>query len=74
MGYGFGVFEDRFTGIPELGMSWSNESRDYSAGWRLLKEGSAAGALEILLEATHREDTDDGGSRNGIGFRLRAYW
>ncbi len=74
VGYGFGVFEDRFTGIPELGMSWTDESRDYSVGWRLLKERSDAGAFEILLEATHREDTDDGESRDGIGFRLRAYW
>ena len=29
-------------------------------GWCLLREGADASAFEILLEATHREDADDG--------------
>ena len=71
-GYGFGVFEDRLTGIPEFGVTWTGDSRKYSAGWRLLDERS--GAFEIQLEATHRRFTDDGGSDDGIGVRLGAYW
>ena len=74
VGYGIGIFGGRFTGIPELGVGWTDESRIYSLGWRLLKEGSNAGAIEMLLEATHREDTDDGESRDGIELRLKAYW
>ncbi len=73
VGYGFGVFGGRFTGMPELGMGWTDGGRDYSVGWRLLREGSEAGAFEMLLEATRRED-GDGGSRDGIGLRLRSYW
>ena len=72
VGYGIGIFEGRFTGIPELGVGWTDESRIYNLGWRLLKEGSNAGAFEILLEASHREDTDDGESRDRIGLRLKA--
>ena len=72
VGYGIGIFEGRFTGIPELGVGWTDESRIYNLGWRLLKEGSNAGAIEILLEASHREDTDDGESRDRIGLRLKA--
>ena len=71
-GYGFGVFEDRLTGIPEFGVTWSGDSRKYSAGWRLLNERS--GAFEIQLEATHRRFMDNGGSDDGIGMRLGAYW
>ena len=29
-------------------------------GWCLLREGADASAFEILLEATHKEDADDG--------------
>ena len=74
VGYGIGIFEGRFTGIPELGVGWTDESRIYSLGWRLLKEGSNAGAFEMLLEATHIRDTDDGESRDRIELRLKAYW
>ena len=72
VGYGIGVFEGRFTGIPKLGVGWTDESRIYSLGWRLLKEGSNAGAFEMLLEASHSRDTDDGESRDRIGLRLKA--
>ncbi len=72
VGYGIGVFDGRYTGIPELGAGWSDHGRDYTAGWRLRREGS--NTFEMLLEATHHEDGDDGGAWDEFGLRLRAFW
>ena len=35
LGYGLGLFGDRFTGTPNLGFGLSDSARDYRLGWRL---------------------------------------
>ena len=72
LGYGFPAFGDRFTSTPELGLGLSNGRREYSLGWRLNRiQGPAA--LELRLEATRREETNDNADPvHGIGFRLTA--
>ena len=72
-GYGFGVFGDRFTMTPEIGLGLSESGRDHSLGWRLTRAGSGPGSLELSLEAQRRESANDNTPpEHGIGFRLTA--
>ena len=71
MGYGFGAFGDRFTAIPQIGLGWSDDVRDYSVGWRLTPAESDA--FDLLLEATHRR-MDEGEPQQGINLQMRTYW
>ena len=60
-GYGFGAFGDRFTATPEIAVGLSNAARDYSLGWRLVRDGDApdGGSLELALEARRHETSTD---------------
>ena len=70
LAYGFPAFGGRFTSTPELGLGLSNGRREYSLGWRLNRVQGPA-ALELRLEATRREETNDNEDPvHGIGFRL----
>ena len=75
-GYGFGAFGDRFTATPEIAVGLSNTARDYSLGWRLVRDGDApnGGSLELALEARRRETATDRTipPELGIGFRLTS--
>ena len=72
LGYGFPAFGGRFTSTPELGLGLSNGHREYSLGWRLNRVQGPA-ALELRLEATRREETNDNADpMHGIGSRLIA--
>ena len=74
-GYGFGMFEGRFTGTPEIGLGLSEAGRDYSLGWRLTRAGSGAGSLDLSVEARRRESAnDDDPPEHGIGFAATARW
>ena len=74
-GYGFGMFEGRFTATPEIGLGLSEAGRDYSLGWRLTRAGSGAGSLDMSVEARRREsDNDDVPPEHGIGFAATARW
>ena len=74
-GYGFGMFEGRFTMTPEIGLGLSDAGRDYSLGWRLTRAGSGAGSLEFTFEARRRESAnDDTPPEHGIGFSVTARW
>ena len=74
-GYGFGMFGDRFTGTPEIGLGLSEAGRDYSLGWRLTRAGSGAGSLDLSVEARRRESAnDDVPPEHGIGFTATARW
>ena len=74
-GYGFGMFEGRFTGTPEIGLGLSEAGRDYSLGWRLTRSGSGAGSLDLSVEARRRESAnDDVPPEHGIGFAATARW
>ena len=73
--YGFGMFEGRFTGTPEIGLGLSEVGRDYSLGWRLIRAGSGAGSLDLSVEARRRESAnDDVPPEHGIGFAATARW
>ena len=74
-GYGFGMFEGRFTMTPEIGLGLSDAGRDYSLGWRLTRAGSGAGSLEFTFEARRRESAnDDTPPEHGIGLAVTARW
>ena len=81
LGYGFSVLEDRFTSTPEIGMGISNSQREYTLGWRLVRDRRRGdiGSLEFSLEARRRESVNPGsGSGAGaepeywVGFSLTA--
>ena len=74
-GYGFGMFEGRFTMTPEIGLGLSQAGRDYSLGWRLTRAGSGPGSLELSLQARRRESAnDDTPPEHGIAFTVTARW
>ena len=74
-GYGVGVFGDRFTMTPEMGLGLSEVGRDYSLGWQLTRSGSGPGSLELSLEVLRRESANDNISpEHGIGFGLDVRW
>ena len=62
LGYGFGAFGDRFTSTPELGLGISEGHREYSLGWRLVRDRRSGdiGSLEFSLEARRRESVNPG--------------
>ena len=63
-GYGFSAFNDRFTWTPAIGIGRSDNGRDNSLGWRLVR-GSAPGdgSLELSFEARRRESANDNSAR-----------
>ena len=74
-GYGFSAFGDRFTWTPEIGLGLSEAGRDYSLGWRLRRDGSGPGSLELSLEAQRRESANDNTPpEHGIGLAVTARW
>ena len=75
IGYGYGVFEDRYTAIPELGLGLGNAGRELRLGWRLAERVSAGLAFELGVEGTRREPIGgetgpDHGLGLGFGWRL----
>ena len=77
VGYGFGVFEHRYTSIPELGLGLSEHAREMRLGWRLAERRSAGLAFELGVEGTRLEDTSGAtdarhGLTVGAGWRLMA--
>ena len=72
LGYGFGVFGDRFTATPEAGLGLSNGQREMSLGWRLGLEGSGPVSMELGLEATRREAANDDGAEPVHALMLRG--
>ena len=55
LGYGLGLFGDRFTGTPNLGFGLSDNARDYRLGWRLNSVIPGDPGFEVNLDATRRE-------------------
>ena len=73
LGYGFAALANRYTITPEFGFSLSGTHREYSAGWRMARDGP--GVLDLLLEAVRREAANDNGrAEHDIGLRLNARW
>ena len=73
IGYGFGVFGDRFTATPEAGLGLSNSHREYSLGWRLGLARSGPSSLELRLDGTRRKSGNNK-PEHGIALRLTVRW
>ena len=73
-GYGFSAFNDRFTWTPEIGIGRSDNGRDNSLGWRLVRGGAPGdGSLEISFEARRRESANDNTApQHQVGLQLNA--
>ena len=73
IGYGLGVFDNRWTAVPELGLGLSDRDRELRLGWRLVERDATGLAFELGVEGTRREWTDtDDGAEHGIG--IGANW
>ena len=73
LGYGLVAFGGGFTSRPELGFGLSNGQRDYSVGWRLMREGRYGGTFGLSLEARLQESANDNANpEHAIGARLSA--
>ena len=74
LGYGFGVLDDRWTAIPELGLGLADTGRDQRLGWRLVERVSRGLAMELALEGTRHEQAGGGDPERGLaagaGWRL----
>ena len=75
LGYGFALFDDRYTATPEIGLGLSDADRVYRTGWRLAEQVSSGLAFELGLEGTRREFTGtEAGVEHGLvagaGWRL----
>ena len=78
LGYGLGVFGERWTATPELGVGLSDTGRELRLGWRLTERVVAGLAFELRVEGTRRESVDgvDGAANPehglgvGLGWRL----
>ena len=76
LGYGFAVFEDRYTTIPELGLGLSQDDREVRLGWRLARSAPGEAAFEIGVEARRLDRLDGGAGPEheigiGLGWRLQ---
>ena len=75
-GYGLAAFGDRFTATPEIAVGLSNAGRDYSLGWRLVRDGEAPDgrSLQLTVEARRREAANDQNTppEHAIGFRATS--
>ena len=80
LGYGLGVFDDRWTATPELGLGLADSGTELRLGWRLTERVAAGLAFELGVEATRRESVDgvDGAANPehglgvGLGWRLKG--
>ena len=73
LGYGLSAFGGGFVSRPELGFGLSNGQRDYSVGWRLMREGRYGGSFGLSLVARLRESANDNANpEHAIGTRLSA--
>ncbi|MDE0052048.1 MAG: hypothetical protein OXO52_19840, partial [Rhodospirillales bacterium] len=67
LGYGVGLFGDRFTGTPNVGFGLSDNVRDWRIGWRLTSVVRGDPGFEVNLDATRREAVNPG-SGSGAGY------
>ena len=74
LGYGLGLFGDRFTGTPNVGFGLSDNVREYRVGWRLNSVVRGDPGIEVNLDATRREAVNDNGPASGAehGVMLRG--
>ena len=75
-GYGFALFDGRYTGTPELGFGMSDAVREVVLGWRLAEETRTGLAFGLDVEGARQESVDDGAAGHrltlGFGWRLEG--
>ena len=72
LGYGFALFDGRYTGTPELGLTMTDASRETVLGWRLAEETRAGLAFGLDVEAARQQSTGaEAGHRLGLGLGWR---
>ena len=74
IGYGIAMFDGGFTGTPNLGIGFSETSRDYRVGWRLTSARKVDPGFRIDLDATRREAANDDAPEHGLAFRATLRW
>ena len=71
-GYGFALFDGRYTGTPEFGLGLTDTGREVVLGWRLAEEKRTGLAFGLDVEGTRRESGDaDPVHRLGLGLGWR---
>ena len=74
-GYGVAVFGGRFTGTPNMGFGVSDGgARDWRMGWRLTPAVRGRPGLELDLDATRREPSNDNDAEHGVTLRAAIRW
>ena len=69
IGYGLALFDNRWTGTPELRLGLTGTSRETVLGWRLAEETRAGLAFGLDVEGARRESAEGAaGQRLGLGF------
>ena len=72
LGYGFALFDDRWTGTPALSLGLTGTSRETVLGWRLAEEKSAGLTFGLDVEAARQESAGtEAGHRFGLEFGWR---
>ena len=75
VGYGMAMFGGRFTGTPNVGFGVSDGGgRDWRMGWRLTSAVRGRHGLELNLDATRRESSNDNGAEHGVMLRAAIHW
>ena len=62
LGYGFGVFGDRFTATPGVGLGLSDGHREYRLGWGLGLVRGGSLSMDFDLSGLRREAANDEGA------------
>ena len=71
-GYGFALFDGRFTGTPEVRLGLTGTGREVVLGWRLAEESRAGLAFGLDVEGARQEDAGGAaGHRLGVGLGWR---
>ena len=70
VGYGFGVFGDRWTAVPEFEHGRSESDRTYRLGGRLVEGAASDPAFNAGLEVTRHEQADAAEPEHGVALRL----
>jgi len=75
IGYGLGLFGDRFTGTPNLGFGFSDNARDYRLGWRLTSAIRGDPGFEVNLDAMRKEPANaNTPPEHGVMLRAAIRW
>ena len=77
LGYGFALFDGRYTGTPVLGLGLSDAARETTLGWRLAEARSAGLAFALDVEGARQESPAGTGKPGhrlalGLGWRLEG--